>query len=66
MQTPVIPLQRRLSFRERARLNAWIAKDLSDHFGGATADYLRPLNQKLREEIHHRHRWPDRKVAAAA
>jgi hypothetical protein len=66
MHTPIIPLRQRLSLRERARLNAWIAKDLSDHFGGTTADYLRPLNHKLKEEIRHHFQFPDDKAALAA
>ena len=66
MYTPIIPLNQRLSFRDRARLNTWIAKDLSDNFGGNTADYLRPLNHKLREEIHHRYQRMNDEAAVAA
>lgn len=51
MHTPIIALNQRLSFRDKARLNACIARDLADSFGGNTADYLKPLNQKLRKEI---------------
>lgn len=66
MVTPIIPLNQRLSFRDRARLNACIARDLADNFGGNTADYLRPLNHKLREEIHHHHQCMNDEAAVAA
>ena len=66
MHTPIIPLNQKLSFRDKARLNACIARDLADYFGGSTADYLRPLNHKLREEIHHQYRGVDREAAVAA
>jgi hypothetical protein len=41
----------KMSFREKARLNVCIAKDLSENFGGKKADYLKMLNQKLRAQI---------------
>ena len=66
MQISLIPLSQRLPFRDRARLNASIARDLSDHFGGTTSDYLRPLNHKLKEEIRHHCRCLKAKAAAAA
>ena len=40
-----------MSFREKARLNVCIAKDLAENFGGKKADYLKMLNQKLRAQI---------------
>ena len=40
-----------MSFREKARLNVCIAKDLAENFGGKKADYLKMLNQKLRVQI---------------
>ena len=40
-----------MSFREKARLNVCIAKDLAESFGGKKVDYLKMLNQKLREQI---------------
>lgn len=66
MHLPVIPLSQKLSFRSKARLNACIARDLSDHFGGTTADYLRPLNHKLREDIRHHFQFLNDKAALAA
>jgi hypothetical protein len=41
----------KMSFREKARLNVCIAKDLAENFGGKKVDYLKMLNQKLREQI---------------
>jgi hypothetical protein len=41
----------KMSFREKARLNVCIAKDLAENFGGKKADYLKILNQKLRAQI---------------
>ena len=40
-----------MSFKEKARLNVCIAKDLAENFGGKKADYLKMLNQKLREQF---------------
>jgi len=40
-----------MSFREKAKLNVCIAKDLADNFGGKKVDYLKMLNQKLRAQI---------------
>ena len=40
-----------MSFKEKARLNVCIAKDLAENFGGKKVDYLKMLNQKLREQI---------------
>jgi hypothetical protein len=39
-----------MSYREKARLNVCIAKDLAENFGGKKADYLKMLNQKLRAQ----------------
>ena len=41
----------KLSWRNKARLNICIAKDLADSFGCRKADYLIRLNQKLRMKI---------------
>ena len=41
----------KMSFREKAKLNVCIAKDLADNFGGKKVDYLKMLNQKLRAQI---------------
>ena len=38
-------------WRDKARLNKCIAKDLADSFGGKKADYLIRLNQNLRIRI---------------
>ncbi len=37
------------ALREKARLNASIAKDLADSFGGDIADYLTRLNRNLKK-----------------
>ena len=66
MHTRITPLNQRLSFRDKARLNTCIAKDLSDNFGGRTADYLRPLNHRLREDIHRHCECMHAKTAVAA
>ncbi len=41
----------KLSWRNKARLNICIAKDLADSFGGRKAEYLKRLNQNLRMRI---------------
>jgi hypothetical protein len=41
----------KMSWRDKARLNICIAKDLADSFGGKKAEYLKRLNQKLRTKI---------------
>jgi len=41
----------KMSWRDKARLNICIAKDLADSFGGRKADYLIRLNRKLRMKI---------------
>lgn len=51
MFNTIIPFDTRLSLREKVRLNIWIAKDLADSFGGRRADYLIPLNKKLKIKI---------------
>jgi hypothetical protein len=40
-----------MSWRDKARLNICIAKDLADSFGGRKAEYLKRLNQNLRTKI---------------
>lgn len=66
MNTLIIPLNQRLSFRDKARLNVCIARDLADNFGGNPADYLRPLNRKLKKEIYSHFHELKGKVAVAA
>ena len=41
----------KMMWRQKARLNICIAKDLADSFGGDKADYLKRLNRKLRIKI---------------
>lgn len=41
----------KISWRDKARLNICIAKDLADSFGGSKAEYLKRLNQKLKVRI---------------
>lgn len=41
----------KISWRDKARLNICIAKDLADSFGGRKAEYLKRLNQKLKIRI---------------
>ena len=41
----------KMSWRDKARLNICIAKDLADSFGGRKEEYLKRLNQKLRMKI---------------
>jgi hypothetical protein len=51
MFNTVVPIKNKMSWRDKARLNIWIAKDLADSFGGRKADYLIRLNRKLRMKI---------------
>ena len=48
MLSTMISLDYKMSLRAKARLNICIAKDIADTFGGSKADYLKRLNQKLR------------------
>ena len=41
----------KMSWRDKARLNICIAKDLADSFGGRKTEYLKRLNQNLRVRI---------------
>jgi hypothetical protein len=41
----------KISWRNKARLNICIAKDLADSFGGSKTEYLKRLNQNLRGKI---------------
>jgi hypothetical protein len=41
----------KMSWRDKARLNICIAKDLADSFGGRKTEYLKRLNQNLRKRI---------------
>ncbi len=66
MFNTLIPLDIRLSLREKVRLNIWIAQDLADSFGGRKADYLIPMNKKLKsygigQSLYHM-RTPKRKT----
>jgi len=40
-----------MSLREKARLSIWIAQDLAETFGGRKANYLIPLNKKLKMKM---------------
>ena len=40
-----------MSWKDKARLNICIAKDLADSFGGKKTEYLKRLNQNLRMRI---------------
>ncbi len=51
MPVNVLAVRRKILLRKKARLNICIAKDLADSFGGRKADYLIPLNRKLRIDI---------------
>ena len=52
MFTSVLPVTEQRTFRARARLNLWIARDLAESFGGKEVDYLKRLNRRLKREIH--------------
>ena len=41
----------KMTWRNKARLNVCIAKDLAESFGGKKADYLKRLNRKLKMKI---------------
>jgi hypothetical protein len=41
----------RKTWRNKARLNVCIAKDLVENYGGRKADYLKRLNHKLKMKI---------------
>ena len=41
----------KMSWKDKARLNICIAKDLADSFGGRKTEYLKRLNQNLRMRI---------------
>lgn len=51
MFNTIIPLDMKMTFRDKARLNICIAKDLAENFGGRKSDYLKRLNRKLRMKI---------------
>jgi hypothetical protein len=51
MFNTMVPINNKMSWRDKARLNICIAKDLADSFGGRKADYLIRLNRKLRIKI---------------
>lgn len=51
MFNSIIPLEMKMTFRDKARLNICMAKDLAENFGGRKADYLKRLNRKLRTKI---------------
>ena len=52
MFTAVLSTSKQKAFRNKARLNSMIARDLSESFGGRKVDYLKRLNGNLRREIH--------------
>lgn len=52
MSAAALPVSKQKAFRDKARLNAWIAQDLAEGFGGKKADYLKRLNDRLKAEIH--------------
>ena len=47
----ITPLDMKMTFRNKAKLNICMAKDLAENFGGRKADYLKRLNRKLRMRI---------------
>ncbi len=49
------PLNSKIYWRKKAQTNICIAKELADIFGGAKADYLKKLNQRLRFKIADHH-----------
>ena len=51
MFNTIIPLEMKMTFKDKARLNICMAKDLAENFGGRKADYLKRLNRKLRMKI---------------
>ena len=51
MFNTIIPLNMKMTFRDKARLNICMAKDLAENFGGRKADYLKRLNRRLRTKI---------------
>jgi len=51
MFNTITPLEMKMTFRHKARLNICMAKDLAENFGGRKADYLKRLNRKLRTKI---------------
>ena len=51
MFNTIIPLDMKMTFRDKARLNICMARDLAENFGGRKADYLIRLNRKLRTKI---------------
>jgi hypothetical protein len=52
MFTAVLSTSKQKAFRDKARLNSRIARDLAESFGGKKVDYLKRLNGKLKREIH--------------
>jgi len=51
MFNTIIPLEMKMTFRDKVRLNICIAKDLAENFGGRKADYLIRLNRRLKANI---------------
>jgi hypothetical protein len=41
----------KMAWRNKARLNVCIAKDLAENYGGTKSDYLKRLNRKLKMKI---------------
>ena len=42
---------KKMTWRNKARLNVCIAKDLAENYGGTKSDYLKRLNRKLKMKI---------------
>ena len=57
MFNTIIPLNMKMTFRDKARLNICMAKDLAENFGGRKADYLKRLNRRLRTKIYDSFNW---------
>ena len=51
MYKEIIYFDNKRPWRDKARLNVAIAKDLADSFGGITVDFLKRLNRKLKMKI---------------
>ena len=45
-----MPVTNKIFLRQKARLNIYIARDLSANFGGKKADYLKRLNRLLKKQ----------------
>ena len=52
MFAAVLSPSKQKAFRNKARLNSVIARDLAESFGGKKVDYLKRLNGNLKRQIH--------------